>query len=135
VILVLGLANLLADGFSMGASNYLSLRSRGEREDLLGSRAAALHGLTTFVSFVIVGVIPLAAYLLTGPEQLRFRVTVLFTLGSLFVVGATRSFFTRRSWWQSGLEMLFVGAAAASVAYGIGASLAALTGSQAAVLP
>lgn len=33
VVLVLGLANLLADGFAMGVGNYLSIRSEHERYD------------------------------------------------------------------------------------------------------
>ena len=32
VVLVLGIANLLADGFSMAASNYLAIRSKGLAE-------------------------------------------------------------------------------------------------------
>ena len=35
VVIILGLANLLADGFSMGASNYLALRSEKELRDLV----------------------------------------------------------------------------------------------------
>jgi VIT1/CCC1 family predicted Fe2+/Mn2+ transporter len=49
------------------------------------------------------------------------------TFMSLFVVGASRSYVTRRSWTRSGLEMLAVGALAAVVAYVIGASVAGLT--------
>ena len=32
IVLILGLSNLLADGFSMGASNYLAIRSRSSAE-------------------------------------------------------------------------------------------------------
>ena len=127
VVLILGLANLFADGFSMGASNYLALRSRGKGEHLLERTSAAMHGLATFASFVLVGVIPLLAYLLPGTQGQRFTVTVVITLCSLFGIGAARSFFTRRSWWRGGAEMLLVGAAAAVVAYAVGAFLAVLT--------
>jgi VIT1/CCC1 family predicted Fe2+/Mn2+ transporter len=112
----------------MGASNYLSLRSHGRGPDLPTRRAAALHGLATFFSFVVAGGIPLAAYLLSGAAPHRFPVAVVVTLGTLFVVGAARSIVTRRSWWPSGLEMLLVGASAAGVAYGVGAILASLIG-------
>jgi VIT1/CCC1 family predicted Fe2+/Mn2+ transporter len=50
------------------------------------------------------------------------------TFLTLFVVGASRSIVTRRSWMRSGLEMLAVGALAAVVAYVIGASVASVTG-------
>src|SRR5688572_33392658 len=32
IVLILGVSNLLADGFSMGASNYLAIRSRSSAE-------------------------------------------------------------------------------------------------------
>ncbi len=38
VIIILGLANLVADGFSMGASNFLSLRSQREFRDMQRAR-------------------------------------------------------------------------------------------------
>ncbi|MCI0685012.1 MAG: VIT1/CCC1 transporter family protein [Gemmataceae bacterium] len=130
IVLILGLANLLADGFSMGASNYLAMRSRGEGQHLLNRSTAARHGLATFVSFVVVGAIPLIGYMLPGPQGQRFPVAILFTLCSLYGVGAARSYFTGRSWWRSGLEMVVVGALAAGVAYGVGALLAAWLGGQ-----
>jgi VIT1/CCC1 family predicted Fe2+/Mn2+ transporter len=127
IVLILGLANLLADGFSMGASNYLSLRSRGLGESLLERNRAARHGLATFVSFLVVGAVPLIGYLLPYSQERRFPIAILFTLCTLFAIGAARVFFTRRNWWRSGLEMLVVGVVAAVVAYGVGALLATLT--------
>ena len=44
VILILGFANLLADGFSMGVSNVLSRRS-DTQNDLVPLAAASRHGL------------------------------------------------------------------------------------------
>jgi VIT1/CCC1 family predicted Fe2+/Mn2+ transporter len=124
IVLILGLANLLADGFSMGASNYLSLRSRADGHGLLTRRDAVAHGLATFASFVLFGALPLAAYTLPVAADGRLRVTVVLTLATLFSVGAARAVFTGRSWWRSGFEMLVVGAVAAVVAYGIGALMA-----------
>ena len=54
VIVILGLANLVADGFSMGASNYLARRSHVE-EDLADRRDALRHAFATIVGFVIAG--------------------------------------------------------------------------------
>jgi VIT1/CCC1 family predicted Fe2+/Mn2+ transporter len=47
VILILGFANLLADGFSMGASNVLSRRSETQNEDVPTLAIASRHGLAT----------------------------------------------------------------------------------------
>jgi VIT1/CCC1 family predicted Fe2+/Mn2+ transporter len=126
VVLILGFANLLADGFSMGASNYLARRSQtAERE--MPPRVAVRHGAATFAAFVVAGVVPLAAYIAPIPASSRFATAVGLTMATLFVVGAARVLVTSASWWRSGLEMLLVGAAAASVAYAIGAALAGLS--------
>ncbi|MFW6078705.1 MAG: VIT1/CCC1 transporter family protein, partial [Gemmatimonadota bacterium] len=134
VVLILGVANLIADGFSMGASNYLSIRSSEEARAAVGLRPeephAARHGAATFLAFLIAGSVPLVAYLLPSGVGDRFLVATVLTLLTLFGVGALRSVVTRIRWWRSGLEMLLVGAAAAAVAYGIGAFLARASGAS-----
>ena len=56
--LVLGLASLFADGFSMGISRYSSL------VDVRRAKVSPMFsGLATFVSFVVIGAIPLAPFL------------------------------------------------------------------------
>jgi len=88
---------------------------------------AVRHGVATIVGFVSAGIVPLVAYLVPLPDDARFPATIVLALGTLFVVGATRTFVTKLGWVRSGTEMLLVGAAAAAVAYGIGAIAAALT--------
>lgn len=140
VVLILGIANLVADGVSMGASNYLGIRSERAARDAhghaggapLGVESAAIrHGAATFVAFVVAGIVPLAAYLLPIAAADRFAWATVLTLAALFLVGAARSLVTRQPWWSSGLEMLAVGAAAAAIAYGLGRLIAVLTGGQA----
>lgn len=126
VFVILGFANLLADGFSMGASNVLSRRSDPQNDNLPTLADASGHGVATFVGFVTVGVIPLLAYLLPWFEANRFAAAATLGLGALFVVGASRAFFTNRGWFVSGLEMLLIGTLAAMVAYGVGAIGAAV---------
>ncbi|NBJ13098.1 hypothetical protein GR304_19680 [Microvirga sp. SYSU G3D207] len=128
VILILGFANLVADGFSMGASNVLSRRSDVQSSAIPTLAAAASHGFATFLGFIIAGLIPLLAYLLPWFDGDRFAAATTLALVTLFTVGAGRAFFTGRGWLVSGLEMLLVGALAAGVAYGVGALGAALVG-------
>lgn len=131
VILILGFANLLADGVSMGASNYLSRRSDAEVLQDPGRREPARHGVATVIGFISAGVIPLAAYLLPLPDDARFPAAIGLTFASLFSVGASRSLVTDARFVRSGLEMLLVGSLAAGVAYAIGALVSGLTGGQA----
>ena len=120
VIVILGLANLVADGFSMGASNYLARRSHTVLE--LAARGDALrHAGVTILCFVVAGVVPLLAYLVPLRSQAEFPSAVALAALALFAVGAARTFVTRRGFFRSGLEMLLVGSLAAAVAFGIGA--------------
>jgi VIT1/CCC1 family predicted Fe2+/Mn2+ transporter len=129
-VLILGAANLLADGFSMGASNYLSIRSdeavRSSRGEAVGEPFPLRHGVATMGAFVVAGVVPLVPYVTVAPDR-RFAVAVAATLATLFVVGALRSAVTALRWWKAGLEMLAVGALAAAVSYGVGWLIAGVT--------
>lgn len=123
-VIILGVANLFADGFSMGASNYLSIRSdealRSAKGEAVSEPFPLRHGVATLLAFVTAGVVPLAPYLLAAGDT-TFALVTSITLLTLFAVGAARALITDLHWWTAGLEMLLVGAVAATVAYGIGA--------------
>ena len=129
IVLILGMAHLLADGFSMGASNFLSIRSdeaarRADGRDSI-EPFPVRHGLVTFAAFVVAGVVPLLSYI-TDLGEAAFVVAVVLTVLALFAVGASRAAVTDGTWWRSGLEMTAVGVAAATVAYVVGALIAPL---------
>jgi len=126
VIIIMGFANLLADGFSMGASNVLSRRSDTDHGAIPTLRKATGHGIATFIGFVTAGVVPLQAYLLPWFEDVQFATATALAVTTLFAVGAGRAFFTGRGWLVSGMEMLLIGAVAGAVAYGVGALGASL---------
>ena len=131
-ILIVGVANLLADGLSMGVGNYLSIRSHESAraaQNLPEEEAApARHGLATLVAFVLAGAVPLSPYTLPVAAGFRFPASVGLTLLTLFVVGSLRSLVTIDRWWTAGLEMLLLGVLVAAAAYGSGAMVAALIG-------
>ena len=127
IILILGFANLVADGFSMGASNFLARRSYARAEDRADRPEAMRHGAATLIGFLIAGIVPLVAYVVPLSDDYRFPLAIVLTLSTLFAVGAARALVTRLGWIRSGFEMLCVGALAAAVAYSIGALASALT--------
>lgn len=133
VILVLGFANLIADGFSMGASNYLSKRSEAKPEDRLGHLEATQRGWATFLGFVVAGIAPLLGYLLPDFGMDRFVLAVILALFTLFVVGASRALFSEVNWFRAGMEMFLVGTLAGAVAYGIGMLGSSFVGGKALV--
>jgi VIT1/CCC1 family predicted Fe2+/Mn2+ transporter len=129
-VLIVGVANLLADGLSMGAGNYLGIRAEEGSRELQGLPEAeanpARHGLATFVAFVAAGVLPLAPYFASATPHVLFATSVGVTLAGLFGVGAARSVFSQESWLVTGLEMLGLGMVVALVAFGAGALAASL---------
>lgn len=127
IVIILGFASLLADGFSMGAANYLSMRSRTQSGQTADTVDASRHGMVTFAAFILLGSVPLASYVVPMAFDWRFPVAVGLTLFVLFLVGAGRAVLMGTQWRRSGLEMLAVGAAAAVVAYAVGGLVARVT--------
>lgn len=129
IIIILGVANLLADGFSMGASNYLAIQSseaaRRQRNEPVQEPFPLRHAAATFGAFTVAGIVPLLSYLLV-PAGDAFPLAVGLTLATLFTVGASRALVADGTAFRSGLEMLVIGALAALVAYGVGAFLRGL---------
>jgi vacuolar iron transporter family protein len=130
VVLIIGAANLFADGLSMAAGNYLSIKSHEsvlEAQDLPEEEASPVrHSLATFLAFVLAGAVPLLPYMIPVLRIDRFTLSIAFTLLALFAVGASRALVANVRWWRAGLEMLVLGAGVAGVAYGSGAMVSAM---------
>jgi VIT1/CCC1 family predicted Fe2+/Mn2+ transporter len=134
-VLVLGVANLLADGLSMGVGNYLGIRSDErvrEAQRLPEQEAFPIrHGIATFAAFVAAGAIPLLPYVAPGEAGNRFAWATGLSLAVLFTVGAARARVGSGTWWANGLEMLGLGVLVGAVAYYAGARVAWLVGANA----
>jgi VIT1/CCC1 family predicted Fe2+/Mn2+ transporter len=128
--IVLGLANLAADGLSMGASNYLGLKSELEqRGDSVSAEAPWRHGLATTIAFVIAGAVPLLSYAATGlSEGDRFALGLVLAFVVLAVVGGARSLFLRAGVVRCAAEMVAVAGGASACAYLLGRLVAPLLG-------
>lgn len=132
VILILGFANVLADGFSMAVGSYLSEKSEQDLSVHKGESKKEDHesplgaSIATFVSFVLVGFIPLAMYLidyifgleLSTDTLLLYAVTL--TLIAFGLIGLLRARITKIKKRQAILESLGLGVAAAIISYGVG---------------
>jgi VIT1/CCC1 family predicted Fe2+/Mn2+ transporter len=129
-VLVLGVANLVADGLSMGVGNYLAIRSDErvrEAQQLPEQEAFPIkHGLATFAAFVTAGAVPLLPYVFSGIAADRFAAATILSLAVLFLVGAARARVGTGTWWGNGLEMLGLGVIVGAVAYYAGALVAGL---------
>jgi VIT1/CCC1 family predicted Fe2+/Mn2+ transporter len=123
VALILGTANLVADGLSMGASNYLGIRSELEQTGMpISAEKPWRHGLATTAAFALVGVVPLLAYVMPRPDATTpFHVAVVLAALSLTFVGVLRARYVVKPVCRSVAEVLATAGVASGAAYGIGA--------------
>jgi vacuolar iron transporter family protein len=128
--LILGMANLLGDGISMGASNYLGMRSELEQSGgSVTAEAPWRHGLATVAAFVTVGSAPLAAFVVSAWSGVRvFPTAVALAAAALAAAGVVRARFVDKTAVRSAAEMLAVGALAGASAYLVGRVASSLAG-------
>lgn len=177
VIIIMGFANLIADGFSMAVSNYL--RAKSERDQVLETRETEEYhinkipegerqeirqifenkglkgqvlkdvvqaitkdrqlwvntmiteeyglqlegpnpfkaGLTTFISFITVGLVPLIPFLFYQTTTNQFITSILITIVAFFLVGIARGVVLGRKPIRSGIITVISGSAAAFLAF------------------
>jgi len=184
VILILGFANLLADGFAMSVGAFLSAKSEAEQYDMhhrqalkeIGqepeqerekvrevyrekgfsgelldqvvevltadrerwaevimkekeemipeTRSPLMMGAITYLSFVVVGLIPLLSYLFQGEGQTGdgqlFLLSCIFTSMGFLIIGGLKARLTETSILRGMAETLLLGGIAASVSYFVG---------------
>ena len=131
IIIILGFANLIADGFSMSVGNYLSeksdLETNNRSSDVKKQLSPFRTAVATFVSFIIMGFIPLLVYVYsylngTKPDNL-FPYSCFLTGASFLLIGFLRSYVAKNSIIRSMLETLLLGGIAAILAYYAGSIL------------
>ncbi|GEO07108.1 membrane protein [Adhaeribacter aerolatus] len=184
IVIILGMANLLADGFSMAVSNYLGVETQNQllqktRDEELNQiqhnpevekseirqiyaqkgfsgdnldqaveiitadktqwtntvlqeefgltpteTVAWKAALATFTAFLAVGFIPVFPFLWNFLSQQKldnpFFWSSISTGLAFLAIGAIKSKFVNKPWYNSGLETLLLGGAAAVLAYLVG---------------
>jgi VIT1/CCC1 family predicted Fe2+/Mn2+ transporter len=121
---VLGIANLLATGISMGIGDYVGTlaeleASKGKMDSQEVRLGALRSGLTMFCSFIGFGSIPLMAFLPAfGTLLLRRTVSTILCLISLLFLGYIRGIVTNSGKFRSAFTMLSLGSGAAGVSFG-----------------
>ena len=183
VIIILGIANLLADGFAMSIGAYLSAKTesdnyeknrkkeyweidnlreseieevreiyqnkgfegrlleevvevitsnkdrwvdemmKNELEMIKDKRSPFYIGLATYISFIIVGLVPLATYVIDYISAIKvnlFLSTCILTGVAFLAIGYLKASFTNQSKLRSVVETVLLGGIAAFVAYYVG---------------
>ncbi|TCD45803.1 hypothetical protein D3X11_06220 [Streptococcus sp. X16XC17] len=120
-IIILGFSNLLADGFSMAAGDYLSSTTEEHKEHA----HAIKNAIMTFLSFNIFGLVPLVAYLLLAnlavmSDTITLLMASVIVSLALATLGWVKATITGQSKKSEIIRTLIVGIVAAGVAYAIG---------------
>lgn len=123
IVVILGLANLFADGLSMSTGAYLGVKSEIEYEQSSGEKVKLgnrplLNGLVSFLSFGIAGFIPLMSYIFKFNNS--FAVSAVLVAITLFVVGIFRGIVSNKHVLRTAFENLFIGGASAVIAFYVG---------------
>ena len=144
VIVILGFANLIADGFSMGASAYLSAKSERDLKIKKHTESGKEHqphdhahgetplkdALITLVSFVLVGFIPFVLYVADALFKFEIGSSKLFVWSSILTgltfltIGLLKAHVTKTKPLKAASETFLLGAVAAVLAYVLGDLLA-----------
>ena len=130
IILILGFANLFADGFSMAVSDYLSEKSQ---KDIL-SKHTHRHqhktkdpkktALATFFAFILIGVIPLISFLLAifipTINNNKFIYSIILTVIAFLIIGYYKGKISEKNKTKSAIETIIIGGIAAVIAFIVG---------------
>lgn len=144
IVLILGFANLIADGISMAAGDYLSTKDEMSSHKNKGlfkkitrkrllindkERSPLKNAIVTFISFIIFGFIPLLAYVLQSVGfklDNVFLISIILTGLALILLGIFKCKITGKNWLKSVMETLLIGGIAAGAAYYIGYLISSL---------
>lgn len=128
IILILGFANLFADGFSMAVSNYLSKKSESDLGEKLNTTPFN-SAFATFLAFLVVGFIPLFSFVIAAITQDSFFIenqfifSIFLTAIAFLLVGYFKGEVVGEFRVKSALQTLLIGGIAAVIAFVIGYGL------------
>lgn len=130
MLIAIGVSNIFADAFSMASADYLSEDSKDKDEQYMASKSA----LVTFISFVLLGILPLIptvyAYATMDPDStLPFEMFVMssaLTLLGFVYIGYMRAKVLNRNIKRTIFQSLLICSVSAIVAYYLGESVARL---------
>ncbi len=124
IVLIMGFANLFADGFSMAIADYISIKSKNDKCKQKTNEVKT--ALATFVSFLLMGLIPLVPFIVSMITKNPFIIenqftgSIILTGISLIIIGWQKGRITGKSKKRSSLQVLVIGGIAAALAFAVG---------------
>lgn len=118
VIIVLGISNVISDGFSMGVSRYVSSDTE-IKQGLLKNKNPYISGIVTFLSFVLVGILPILPFIISKNKNNKY-ISFIISLIVFTLIGYVKGYITKENKIKTSTQTLMVGTTAAALAYSIG---------------
>jgi len=132
IILIIGFANVLADAFSMGSSSYLSAVSEESIHEHTHKKRPIRKSIVTFISFAVVGLIPLLPFLAAYIEPLfapyAIKTSIIATMTAFAGVGYISGLKLGKNPMRTALRNVLIGGSAAVIAFGVGHALSKVFG-------
>jgi cation transport ATPase len=121
IIILFCLANCFGDGLSMAVSQYNN-KSTEIAQKLSKNKSAIMSGLVTFISFVLMGLIPIIPFVYYSNDKIEIakKMSILITLLAFFIIGIIKGYYLNCCMTYYGLETLILGSISAIIAYSIG---------------
>lgn len=118
VIIILGISNVISDGFSMGFSRYISSKTELE-QGYLKNKNDLTSAFVTFLSFILIGVLPILPFLfLKG--KLAKQVSFCISLIAFYTIGHFRGKILKKNKVYTGIHMVFIGMTAYLISFYVG---------------
>ena len=101
---------------------WVNVMMKEELEMIEEDRSPFYIGLITYISFLLIGIVPLTSYVVDFSVGISdpFLISVILTACGFIVIGAMKSLVTNTSYLRSIAETLLLGAIAALVSYYVG---------------
>jgi len=130
IILIIGLAHIIAEGLSMAAGDYLSTKSEQPKQ----TKKAIKNAITTKISFVTFGGIPLITYLtatyILPFQKLNLLLATITTILSLTILGIIKAKINKENPIKNTTELIIIGTIAALAAFIIGHTISTIIGTN-----
>lgn len=129
IIIILGLANLLADGFAMSVGAYLSTKTNNSTNLNNNNKKPFWVGAITYVSFIAIGIIPILIYIIDYMYPITYNlffISSCLTVLGFLVIGLLKTYINKSNPIKGVIETLLLGGIAAIVAYSVGDILKAI---------
>lgn len=123
VILILGISNVLSDGYSMGISRYLSSQTE-IAQGILTNKDATQSAIATFLFFVLIGMIPVIPFIFYSKKYSKILSFIMASI-MFYVIGYTKGTIVEKnaSPNEKGFATFLMGTSASAISYFVGKSV------------